>query len=245
MEIQIATLVRGSESPAGDGLSGAQRCVLRLPDASKRCAILKRAVAGQVMAEALAALLLSAWGLPVPSPFLIDEEGVLAFASADTAYPNLKQSLGLDALPEGDMHDAVLKIAAKLACGLSTTPLAIACDEAIDNRDRNLGNILWDGSAEAWIDHAFSLGQGDHLPDLNKLCDLAIFIGQEQRLQRSAVAHALLLDRDAPAVAMKSLSFTRLPTNGVASIISTRLNSLGNRIIARFPRPADLFSHHD
>jgi hypothetical protein len=245
MEIQIATIVRGTETPAGDGNSGALRCIVRLPDGTKRSAILKRGSIGEIMAEAFSAVLLRKWSLPVPPPFLIDEGGTLAFASADVGYPNLKQSLGLDSVPEGAARDAAIRVSVALACGLPTTPLATACDEAIDNRDRNLGNILWDGSAEAWIDHALSLGHGSQLQDTNKLCEMALLIGEEDRLQRGAIANALLLDRDAPASIDVVLTPFGMPTNGVASLIAARLNSIGNRLVARFPRPMDLFANHD
>lgn len=46
MEIQIATIVKGSESPAGDGMFGALRCILTLPDRTKRSAIIKRGPPG-------------------------------------------------------------------------------------------------------------------------------------------------------------------------------------------------------
>jgi hypothetical protein len=245
MEIQTATIVKGSESPAGDGMSGALRCILTLPDGTKRSAIIKRGPAAQIMAEAFSAVLLRKWGLPVPLPFLIEEGTTLAFASADVGYPNLKQSLALDCLPAGPAREAATRIAATLACGLATTPLAAACDEAIDNRDRNLGNILWDGSAEIWIDHALSLGQGAHMTDINKLCIMAVAVGDDERLQRSAIAQGLLLEREAPSTTETALMPSLISATGVALTIVTRLNSLGNRLVARFPRPTDLLTGHD
>lgn len=245
MEIQVATIISGTETPAGDGVTGALRCVLTLPDGTKRSAIVKRGPPSQIMAEAFSAVLLSKWGLPVPLPFLINEGATLAFASADIGYPNLKQSLGLDSLPAGPAREAAVRVTATLACGLPTAPLAAACDEAIDNRDRNLGNILWDGSDEAWIDHALALGQGLHMQDTNKLCDMAVLIGDEDRVQRGAIAQGLLLDRTAPGSTEVVLALTTIPATNVASIIGARLNSLGNRLVARFPRPVDLLTGHD
>lgn len=245
MEIQVAKIISGTETPAGDGVTGALRCVITLQDGSKRSAVVKRGPPGQIMAEAFSAILLSKWGLPVPLPFLIDEGTTMAFASADIGYPNLKQSLALDSLPAGPARDAAVRITATLACGLPTTPLAAACDEAIDNRDRNLGNILWDGSDEAWIDHAFALGQGLHMQDANKICDMAVLVGDEDRVQRSAIAQGLLLDRAAPNSTEVALVSTTIPASNVAAIIGTRLNSLGNRLVSRFPRPIDLLTGHD
>ena len=245
MEIQVATIIGGTETPAGDGVTGALRCVIALPDGTKRSAIVKRGPPGQIMAEAFSAVLLSKWGLPVPLPFLIDEGATPAFASADVGYPNLKQSLALDSLPAGAAREAAVRVAAALACALPSTPLAAACDEAIDNRDRNLGNILWDGSDETWIDHALALGQGLHMQDANKLCDMAVLIGDEDRVQRSAIAQGLLLDRTAPSLTETVLASTMIPATNIAATIGARLNSLGNRLVARFPRPVDLLTGHD
>jgi hypothetical protein len=242
MQIQIAKILGGTETPAGDGSTGAQRCILVLDDGSKKAAVVKRGPIGQVAAEAFSALLLRQWGLTVPEPFLINEGVELAFASADNGYPNLKQSLCLDGLPEGPARIAAIQVAMALACGLPSTSLATACDEAIDNRDRNLGNILWDGTAEAWIDHAFALGEGLNLKDENKLCLMAIAAGDDERLQRAAIAQALLLERDKPKVVESALSCSPIPPQNLAAYVADRLTSLGNRLVARFPHSADLLS---
>lgn len=242
MKLEVATLVLGSETPTGDGITGALRCVLILPDGRRRAAVLKRGSVGQIAAEAFSALLLRRWGLPVPEPFLINEASGIAFASADTAYPNLKQHLGLDALPAGAARNAAMLIACDLACKLPSTPLAAACDEAIDNRDRNLGNILWDGQAEAWIDHAFALGEGVHLPDDNKLCIMASSLANYDNIVRSSVAQALVLDRTSPSEVDDVLADSPIGRQDLAVFIATRISSLGNRMLARFPSSADLLS---
>lgn len=180
-------------------------------------------------------------GVARAQPFLVDEPNGLAFASADTAYPNLKQRLGIDALPPGAMRDAAMRIACELACSLPNAPLAAACDEAIDNRDRNLGNILWDGQSDAWIDHAFALGQGMHLYDVNKLCGMAVGVGHQERMSRGAVAQALLISRDAPNEIETELS-ERLGSTGFAALVAARISSLGNRLLARFPKVDDLLA---
>ena len=185
MELQTATLIAGSETHAGDGLTGATRCVIVLPDGTLRRAILKRGSEDEIATEAFAALVLSAWGLAVPKPFLINEENGLAFASSDVGYPNLKQTLGLAGLPDGGAKKAAMQLAFRIVVDLPTTPLAAAADEAIDNRDRNLGNILWDGDVEAWIDHAISFGQhGNSYSDCNKLCIMAQTVGENTRVAK-------------------------------------------------------------
>lgn len=242
MNIKIAKILGGTETPTGDGITGAQRCVLLLEDGSKKAAVVKRGPIGQIAAEVFSALLLRQWGLAVPDPFLIDESGELAFASADIGYPNLKQSLALDGLPEGPARNAAIQVAMMIACGLPSVSLATACDEAIDNRDRNLGNILWDGTTEAWIDHAFALGEGHNFKDENKLCLMAIATGDGERLQRAAIAQTLLLERDQPKAVESALSCTPIPPKNLASYVADRLTSLGNRLVARFPHPTDLIS---
>jgi hypothetical protein len=242
MQIETASIVAGSETPAGDGVTGALRCVLLLKDKTKRSAVLKRGPMGEVAAEAFSALLLRKWGLQVPEPFLIEENGVLSYASADVGYPNLKQSLGLEGLPDGPAREAAMQVAIALACSLPSVTLATACDEAIDNRDRNLGNILWDGNTEAWIDHAFALGQGLHMDDQNKLCAMSIHVGVQDRIQRGAIAQALLLERELPQKAESALTSSPMPPQNLATFVANRLSSIGNRLVARFPSAIDLLS---
>lgn len=242
MKLQTVELVAGSETPAGDGGSGALRCVIRFPDRTQRAAILKRGSIEEVAAEVFSALLLRAWSLPVPDAYLIREGDVLSFASADIGYPNLKQALGLNALPAGPARDAALAVAMKVATSLPTAPLAAACDEAIENRDRNLGNVLWDGQAESWIDHALALGRGHGHPDRNKLCGMVTGKPEIDRFSRAAIAQALLFVRAFPNDAESVMAGTAIGIHGHAAFVAGRLASLGNRLVARFPTAADLLS---
>lgn len=240
MLLELAALIPGTETPAGDGVSGALRCVLRLPDGSRCSAVLKRADLGEVIAEAFGALLLKAWNLPVPTPYLVDESGKIAFASADNSYPNLKQHLGLASRVGGPARDAAMRVAMALATSLPTAPLAAACDEAIANGDRNLGNILWDGSDEAWIDHALAFGRGTD--DVNKLCVMAIGMPNEDHFSKSAIAQSLLLERDLPELVEGTVSRSVLGDPHLPAFVSGRLVALAGRLLARFPKPPDLLS---
>jgi hypothetical protein len=243
MQLQTVTVIAGSETPAGDGQTGAMRCVIVLPDGTRRAAILKRGAVGEIAAEAFAALVLSAWGLPVPEPFLVNEAHGLSFASSDVGYPNLKKRLAFDSLPDGPAKDAAILIAVQLAVKLPTTPLALAADEAIDNRDRNLGNILWDGQAEAWIDHALALGEYPaSYPDKNKLCDMALMIGDHDRISRAAVGQALAIG-PAPLVLAGNAMPINLQHKDYAAYVSGRLSNLAGRLLDRFPKPADLLNN--
>lgn len=237
MKLETARLVRGSESPAGDGLSGAMRCVLTLSDGTQRAAIIKRMERQRVLAEAFCALLLRGWGLTIPDPYLVDEDGVISFASADATYPSLKQRLGLENVPEGPAKDALIGIAVQIVAQLTQTPVALMADEAIDNRDRNLGNILWDGQEAAWIDHELTLGLAQHLADINKLAAMVNATPHAEAIKASAVANWMTASRDTPAAAGHCAAATDF-----ADVVTTRLNGLGSRILARFPAPQDLLS---
>lgn len=244
MSIGWATIVPGTEMPAGDGTTGAVRCILASPGRSNFAAIVKRDALQQVVAEAFCALLLRGWGAPVPDPYLITEaNNNVAFGSADATYPNLNQRLGIAGFAIGSAeHQAAIGIATRLASQLPSAPLVAAADEAIDNRDRNLGNILWDGTSEAWIDHAFALGNGaQHLADVNKLCQMAIYSGLSEEMRSASTAQWLLMDRDKPGDAKKELN-AFIDTSNQVSFVTDRLNQLGMRLLARFPTPQDLLS---
>lgn len=240
MQLQTAKLVKGSETNTEDGITGAMHCVIRLPDGLLKKAILKRGAINEVIAEVYCALLLRAWGLPVPDPFLIEEDGIFAFASAQLDYPNLKQSLGYSKLLPLAVQEAISRKAIRILFSLASTTLAIAADEAIDNKDRNLGNVLWDGESEAWIDHAFCLGQG-HLADQNKLCNMAIGTDHEDDAKRGGVAHALILNKGLPREVQTAIEeHMDCPSN--ADIVLTRMTDLTSRVLKRFPTPIDLFN---
>lgn len=235
-----ATLVAGSETPAGDGLTGALKRVITDTNGKKFSAYLKKGSLEEVLSEALASLLLSGWGLPIPKPYLVQHGADLYFASADAKYPSLKKRFNLDQLPS-PVKEQLATHAAALVCSFKSAPLAAACDEAIDNRDRNLGNVLWDGSDEAWIDHAYCFGVGNQ-PDQNKLCAMAVAIGEIDRMQRSSLASALTLDKSLTSRASMELSSASLDVSAMVEHVDHRLRQIGQLILARFPQPTDLLS---
>ena len=228
--IETARLVPGSFTPVGDGMNRAQRCMLELPCGRRQIAILKRMPRRHVVAEAFSAMLLRAWGLSVPAPYLVVDGDGLHFASADAACPSLKEHLGLQHMPAGATRDALLLAACHIVSDAQETPLAVAADEAIDNRDRNLGNVLWDGENIAWIDHELALGLATHLPDVNQLAIMAQLAGKADRMRRSTAALSRSLDRQAP----KQAGFA-INANDHACQVINRLQSLDQRLQARFP----------
>lgn len=238
--LKTAQLVPGTESPSGDGLTGALRCVIELPDGTRRAAVLKRGPFGEIAAEAFSACLLIRWGLPVPQPHLVHEDSSIAFASSDAGYPSLKRRLSLADLAPGPARAEAEKIAAAIAISLPSAPLAAAADEAIQNVDRNLGNILWDGASEAWIDHADALGNLRQ-PDANKLCAMSVISQTHAEFQRGAVAQALAIDRNAMYVAAQDMP-AEIDGQAFATFVAARVTSLASTLLTRFPQPQDLLS---
>lgn len=213
-----------------------------MPDGRRRAAIVKRGPTEQIAAEVFCAVLLRGWGLNVPDPYLVKEETGLAFASADAGYPSLSRRLGLDHLPDGAAKTAATLIAARIAVSMKSAGLAAAADEAIDNRDRNLGNILWDGTQEAWIDHGLALGNGAKFDDINKLCVMAVdFCGNHADLQRAAVANAMALSPSHATAAQDAITESGFAF-GAEEFVTRRLPGLARQVLARFPQPADLLS---
>lgn len=239
MTVQLAEVVAGTEIPTGIGTTGAARCMLRV-NGRLVAGVVKRIPRSQVIAEVFCANLLRGWGLPVPPSYLVaDHGGEIAFASEDATYPNLMQRLGVDAIPNDTPEfEAALHVAMTIAVSLANAPLAAVADEAIDNRDRNLQNILWDGTSDAWIDHAFSLGMAS-IQDANKLCGMAIATGQAEAFQKSAISLGLAIDRAGPQQAASDVSsFTDAREH--AAFVAERLSAIGQRVLARFPTPDDL-----
>lgn len=238
MGIQWAEVIAGTERPLQVGTTGAASCTLRV-NGRPVAGIIKRVSRQEVIAEAFSALLLRGWGLPVPDPYLVNEDGVLAYASGQSRYPNLMQRLGVDALPKNTPEwEAATHVAALVATSIINAPLAAAADEAIDNRDRNLGNILWDGQNDAWIDHAGAFEAQAH-PDRNKLCSMADAAGATETFQQSALAQSLAMDRSVPAAACE-LAAGMLDAQHHATFVAKRLETLADRVLCRFPKPKDL-----
>lgn len=242
MYIGIANVINGTETPVGDGKTGAERCVIVLEDGSQRAAILKKGTLGQIKAECFCALLLRALGLTVPDPYIVflsSEE--IAFASADLTYPNLKKHLSVDLLPDGPAKEAAINCILELVAKFKSTPLALSIDEAIDNRDRNLGNILWDGESEAWIDHAYCLGEGalEGMEDINKLACMMQQLGIEERISRSAIGQSFVISGILSEVILNEVSSAlseHINVEDSVKFISNRLPTLQRRILDRFPK---------
>lgn len=238
MNLRKVKVVANTEIPIGIGKMGAVRCLVEFEDGSTHAAILKRMDSVKIGAEIFSAILLRAWGLPVPEPLLVDESPV-AFASLDVDYPNLYQRLGWSNDLPDSVKESLLKQAASWLLDLESTALAVTADEAINNRDRNIQNILFDGKSVAWIDHEHTFGLSE-LPDANKLATLLQNDKNWAKIQNSAVAVALTLARMAVEESVQICSV--LDVSAFESFVVPRLSPLANMVLRRFPAPNDLLS---
>lgn len=238
MTIETVILVPGTQMPVGEGINQPARWLVRYADGTSRRAIVKQLTPEGVAAEAFCALLLRGWGLSVPEPAIVDDP--IAFASVDAGYPDLKQKIGWsETLPDAVKQQLIVH-GSRLVANFADTPRALSLDEAIQNRDRNLGNILWDGANVAWIDHDRALGLGQDA-DANKLAHMAVLAGLGYaKIQEAAVAVALTL---VPGVVASVVAECGpLPVRTFAEQVSSRLGGLATRVLYRFPQPRDLLN---
>lgn len=233
-----ARLIDGTEVAVGEGTMDAIRCILEDEQGKKIRVVLKDCSQEYVAAEAIASLLLSGWGLPVPQPYLTLKQGKLCFASADVGYPNVLKFVGWSENHPPQAQLVLGQIAARIVLGLSSSSLAMACDEAIDNRDRNLGNVLWDGARESWIDHAYCFGLGLEQGNDNKLCAIAKAAGLDGA---GALSAAMAMNRDLPEVVRELIRGSDIDSPSYLDLVVDKLNKIGVSLSARFPKPNDLF----
>lgn len=240
--VSHATLCEGTETPVGHGNNRPVRCVIKMEDGSIQAAVLKRLAQPSLSIEIFCSLVLRNWGLHVPQPILVrDKNGSLLFASADSGFPDFKQNLGFDdELPPDVRHELRVR-AGELISGFSQTPLAIAADEAIKNRDRHLENILWDGIEVAWIDHEGALGNSAE-QDQNRLVNLVCLQGGYESVRDKAVKAAALLGTAPPSIFPEGLPSVGNDGIEFAMTLAEGLELLSQKVLHRFPQPKDLFS---
>ena len=237
MKLKTALLiVKGAK--IGEGINEPCRAVVRI-DGADIAVILKELSLPAVAAECFAALLLREWGLNVPEPVLVDMNGVLAFGSAELIYPSLHQKFQYELIPDELKHQ-VLAHMANIIRQWKQTPLAIAVDEVIGNKDRNIGNILWDGGEPYFIDHerCFNLV---NLADMNKLAELSKLGNVDvNSILQAAVTAAQTLTLGVMQVAETATA--HLDTGVYSDYIKSRMPHLVMMVLNRFPQPQDLLS---
>ena len=228
MILKTATVIQGTEISISDGITKPVRAVVRLEGATYN-AVIKNLPIQHVAAECFAAL------LPVAQPLLIEGEQ-LRFGSLDDGYPNLKQKIGWDDNLDENQKNSLYRLGALIMSELKETPIAICADEAIGNFDRNLGNILWDGSKVAFIDHERAFGLSNDA-EANKLASLIQISDKSKNIEASSVARALAFN----SAILDTFDCEGLNISDLKSYVSNRVNSLANRELNRFPQPKDLF----
>ena len=240
--IRFGRLLPGAQ-PIGIGISGAQRGIVRLSAGDDITAIVKPGTLGQIAAELYIASLAKELGLEVPEPILVlDPNGNRLLAgSVDVALPNL--CVAFPTLDPNNVADL-----RQLATIVSNWPEHLnvaAFDEWIANLDRNLNNLLWNGSSFILIDHSMSLQQQTSgMPDANKLVVLLLFlitddVGRRRILNQmskaartfdeSQAAHATHCLGGVPVAPISSLA------SGFDDFLKNRLPIIGDLIKARFP----------
>lgn len=240
MNIKQVRIVEGSEVPVGDGATQPNRALIRFEDTTTARAIIKKLDLKGFSAEIFCAALCRSWGLDVPEvAIVIDREHTIA--SLDVGYPNLKQQIGWSEDLPSDTKEALVFSGAKLVSTFSSTPMALAVDEAINNRDRNLGNILWDGNNAAWIDHERSLGF-DGMPDVNKLATMSILSGNDEKMKQAALAISLAIAADVANEVASKVDYLE-HSEEFRKFVVGRVKKLGNMVLDRFPRPPDLLTN--
>lgn len=184
-------------------------------------------------------LLLREWGLNVPEPVLVDMNGVLAFGSVELTYPSLHQKFQYELIPD-ELKQQVLAHMATIIGKWKQTPLAIAVDEVIGNKDRNIGNLLWDGGEPYFIDHerCFDLV---NLPDMNKLVELL----KKGNFDVTSILQAAVTAAQALTLGVMQeaeVASAHLDTSGYSDYIKSRMPNLVMLVLNRFPQPQDLLS---
>jgi len=189
-------------------------------------AYIKRVEEEELVKEAVCALIARAVGLPCPRPMyvlcpagtLMDTQ-VIAFGSEDAEARSLRRRIGSGA-PE-----TVLKI---LTQWVKVNDVA-AFDEWIANGDRNVGNILFDGSKFTLIDHGQAFDSGT---PANQVADVVKALGADVALQKMFKASSLMEAKAATITTDKlhDILAKAKATDTFAQPVATLLNDRSSRI---------------
>lgn len=224
--------------PTNDGITNPTRAVVRLRDVDVG-AIVKELDPPHIAAECFAALLLRSWGLNVPEPILVHDGDKVLFGSLEVDYPSLKQRFNISDGLSKPILDALFDHLSELIKTWEQTPLAIAIDEAIGNKDRNLGNVLWDGGEPSFIDHERCFGLAND-EDSNHLAAIASLEGSFISVQQAAIRFCIAL---LPSFIDKASTDSKgLDTIGYNQYIKSNLHHLPQKVLSRFPQPNDILS---
>lgn len=241
MAIRLGTLLPGS-IPVGIGVNKARRGFAWMHDSSQQCVIVKSVAPANLAAEIFCAALGRAADLPIPEPIVVRDPGKnsLLFGSIFHDYPNLHQAFRIDV-----ESDASVQIALVIARVIQWTRVGdiMGFDEWINNVDRNLQNILWDGFDDfLLIDHGLSLGLAScPPPEDNKLLYHAI-------LTLSSNSDAI--DELKKKVLMAAVKFEPAFAEDAARVLSSvphqdaskNVNNFLNFVVTRLPQLAAMLA---
>lgn len=237
MTLRVGRLLPGAVA-VGLGVSGAQRGFAVFPQGEEPV-IAKRLPLLEIAAEGFCAELARSHGLPCPEPVLLVDGEDWLFGSIDLGYPNLAKLLGLGAA----LDEPRKRLLCALLASWAELPKVASFDEWIDNRDRNLGNLLWlNAKGFALIDHGKTLGIDQDYPDGNKLLALQLACLTNDELGRGRLKRAILgvlPDWDLVMASPAKEAATQVQDEETAdrfwSLLARRLAILRDLIIARWP----------
>ena len=168
MKIETGTLLPHSLQPVGQGVTGAQYAVVYISGVTQRC-VVKQAGAQEIAAECLCSLLGGALSLPTLIPIIVTDprDQTYWFGAREVGYPSLSTHLAIGS----NLNDSQWAMIVSILSNWSQVGNVISFDELIENGDRNLGNILWNGTQFTIIDHERALNITPK--EINKLAALA------------------------------------------------------------------------
>lgn len=155
----------------------------------------------RLAAELFGALLARTAGFRAPHPGLAFDEttGLWWFTSRQRAAPDLSRRFSIGQVPGPAQREAFAAAAAWIT-SRRQFPAMVAWDEWINNRDRNLQNLLVEGDDFSLIDHeqAFDC-HDDERADVNKMAQLVnatLDPIAQMRVKSGAVAGAMTFSPD-------------------------------------------------
>ena len=235
--IRRGQIIPITEAPIGEGITRPVACIARIDGESVRV-VAKRIRTREIEAECICAILLRSWGISVPEPVLLPaDDGTVLYGSVHTEYPNLKHGLGIVSGLSTEREKKLFIIAAAIVCTWDDAAQALAADELIENGDRNIGNFLWDGEDHAYIDHERALGLQPF--DENTIARLAEIAGETTKMRMMSATFAFKKQTE-PLPSMDHQDHMDFAWG--VDFIAERVRNLGERVLAQFPTPRDLFN---
>jgi hypothetical protein len=213
MKIEQGVLNHFTLRPVGAGINSAQYAMVNIGGQNQRC-VVKPVGEREIAAECFCALLGDALSLPTLTPVVVTHpvDGSLWFGSRDATYPSLSARLRLG--PTADQSQ-LFALAAVLSTW-SQVGHVISFDELVANGDRNPGNVLWNGSVFAIIDHEPCLGNKPKVSNRLALFATANFqaslvAGVGSSATASALAHQAVLSAGQAVWDMIQNEFQTIP----------------------------------